>query len=246
MLTKAQIKLVSSLKHKKERNTLGFFVIEGEKLFSELLISIYKAEYIFAEKSWLDKNPIENAVGVSYSEMERLTHLSTPSPILAVVSIEKSQSPIAQKGDAWLALDAISDPGNLGTIVRIADWFNFKGILCFNQTTDLFNTKALMASMGSCFRIPVYYFEEFNILDEFKKADLPFVSTLLSGENLINYTKKEGIVLFIGNESRGLDPLLASKCEHSIKIQSWGKAESLNAAVSTGIICNHLRMNSLI
>jgi len=245
MLSKNTIKHLQSLKQNKFRDEFQQFVAEGDKLVTELLSGYFKIIEIFALKEWLTTHKVANHIAVtevSTSELERISGLTTPNMVVALLEIPQAKNidtAIFEK--LLLVLDEIKDPGNLGTIIRIADWFGISSIICSNHTVDVYNPKVVQATMGSIARVNVLYAELKTLLETLPK-DIPVYGTLLNGENI--YTQelsKNGIVL-IGNESKGISDELLPFITQKLLIPSYtensgNKAESLNASVATAIVC---------
>jgi TrmH family RNA methyltransferase len=252
MLTQSQIRHVTFLKTKKIREESGQFIAEGHKLVTELLSSRYKVERIYALAPWIVENLAlvrEKGVPVFETlprEMERLSGLSTPSPVLAVVDApEPDEFDPEQVKEPVLMLDDIRDPGNLGTIIRVADWFGIRQIICSEMTVDLYNPKVVQATMGSITRVSVMYADLFQTLGK-ARGILPVYGTFLDGENLFEAALTPSGIIVIGNESRGVSPGLVPLIDRKLYIPSFGivsggKAESLNASVATAIVCAEFR-----
>ncbi|HEY4287901.1 MAG TPA: RNA methyltransferase [Puia sp.] len=252
MITKSQVKYIQSLGHKKFRDEEGVFVVEGPKIVGELLQAPgMRLRQLYALKEWtgavsnhLPGSPrptsataYPSAVGVSASELERLSGLSTPNQVLAV--FEKPSFPPPDFGAGLsLVLDGIQDPGNLGTIVRIADWFGIQRVLCTADSADVFNAKAVQSTMGSISRVPVVYANPEDIL--LRYPGLPVYAAVLEGKELYKTERISRGWIVIGNESKGIRPALLEQATNRITIPRVGQAESLNAAVATGIILSHL------
>ncbi|MBA3704840.1 MAG: RNA methyltransferase [Bacteroidetes bacterium] len=245
MLSKNQIKFISSLKQKKFREEHHLFIAEGNKVVLELLRSEIKIKQVFATVDFLNKTKINGSIDfleVKPNEMERISALTTPSDVFAVCEIPTYKlNTDTLKGKLTLVLDDIKDPGNLGTIIRIADWFGISNILCSVNTADAFNPKVVQATMGSISRVKVHYMD---LIELFKVESLKFkvFGALLEGENI--YTKQlpsEGLIV-IGNESKGIAESLLSYITDKISIPSFSaETESLNAAIATAIICSEFR-----
>ena len=241
MVTKSQVKYIQSLGHKKFRDEEGVFVIEGPKIVGELLRAPgMRLRQLYALKGWADpalRALHPPAVEVSESELERLSGLSTPNQVLAV--FEKPFFPPPDPGSGLsLVLDGIQDPGNLGTIVRIADWFGVQRVLCTADCADVFNAKAVQSTMGSISRIPVVYTDPGSLLSNY--PGLPVYAAVLEGKELYGMERTGRGWVVIGNESKGIRPALLEHATQRITIPRVGQAESLNAAVATGIILSHL------
>jgi TrmH family RNA methyltransferase len=247
MVTKSQVKYIQSLGHKKFRDEEGVFVVEGPKIVEELLSAPHmRLRHLYALKEWTAPGPARlgapalspsEAVEVTASELERLSGLSTPNQVLAVFEKPVFTPPDPGAGVS-LVLDGIQDPGNLGTIVRIADWFGIRQVLASPDSADVFNPKAIQSTMGSISRVPVFYTDPGPLIDRF--PDLPIYAALLEGKELYGMERIRRGVLVIGNESKGIRPALQQRATHRITIPRVGQAESLNAAVATGIILSHL------
>jgi TrmH family RNA methyltransferase len=252
MLSQNQIKQVTALKVKKYREESGRFIAEGHKLVTDLLGSRYRVEAIYGSAAWIVENlAAVKAKGIPVyetlpREMERLSSLSTPPPVLAVVVIP-GQVPLPAEafGQPVLMLDEIRDPGNLGTIIRVADWFGIGNIICSETTVDLYNPKVVQATMGSIARVNLWYTALLPVLQEFA-GKVPVYGTFLEGENLFEQPLSPGGIILVGNESRGISPGLEPFIQTKLFIPSYGsnesgKAESLNASIATAIICAEFR-----
>jgi len=238
MLSKNEIKDIQSLSHKKHREARDLFVAEGPKIVAELVqIAPQQVQKIYAIDEWLQEHPeMENlAARITQQELERISALQTPNQVLAVLKKFESKPP-PRKGFV-LYLDAIQDPGNFGTIIRTADWFGVTQIVCGPGCADLYNPKVVQSTMASIARVPVFYDEEGTWLND---LSLPVYAAVLGGSNLHEVQKPKDGVLIIGNESKGVSRELLQRATHRITIPGKGKAESLNAAVATGIILYHL------
>lgn len=244
MLSKAQIKYIQSLQHKKYRQKFGQFVAEGDKIVQELLQATRYVKAVYATREWLLDHRMlaEKATGVDVLEvapveLKQLSSLSTPNQALALVQIPAPEAPVLD-GAVSLALETIQDPGNLGTIIRIADWFGVRQIICSPDCADAYNAKTIQATMGSFMRVPVIVHTIPELLE--RNRHIPAYAATLHGDNIIKIkTIREGIIL-IGNESRGLSEEVLKLSSHHITIPRIGQAESLNAAIATGIICGRL------
>jgi len=243
MITKNQVKYIQSLGQKKSRDEENCFIAETPKLVSELLTaSNRRILQLYALKEWIDEhaNAKDRAevIEVSAFELEKISQLTTPNQVLAVIEkIEWENDPVV-KGVISLALDTIQDPGNMGTIIRVADWFGVKTMFCSADCVDVYNPKVVQASMGSISRVRVEYTDILSLLKENK--DIRMYAAVLNGRDITEMEKiNEGIIV-IGNESKGVNEELLKLANVQITIPGKGKAESLNAAVATGIILSHL------
>lgn len=240
MLSKNEIKDIQSLGHKKSRDAGGLFIAEGPKLVEELLAE-RSADIvcIYALEDWAERHkqlsvPVKTITSI---ELERISQLTTPHEVLAVV--KQFKLPAKQWKEGWtLLLDGIRDPGNLGTIIRLADWFGIRQIVCSEDTADCYNPKVVQASMGSITRVQIYY----DVLDAvLASAALPVYAASLNGKDLRKIRFPEAGILLIGNEASGIRAGLLSQVQEKIMIPRIGNAESLNAAVATGILLWELR-----
>ena len=242
MLSKSRLKYIQTLGQKKFRLQEGCFLAEGPKLVAELLAEKRAAVLeIFALEEWITSN--ESLIGamncskVSEQELEKISQLNTPNLVVALVKQFGDAAPDPVEG-LILALDNIQDPGNLGTIIRIADWFGIKQIICSEGTADCYNPKVVQATMGSIARVAVFYTDLATWLSA--QASTGIYAAVLEGKDIRKMDPlKEGILL-IGNESKGISPEILALANHRITIPQKGKAESLNAAVAAGIILSHL------
>jgi TrmH family RNA methyltransferase len=239
MISTNQKKFVSSLKQKKFRTERGLFIVEGVKLVQELLRSNYQISAIYATKSWMDNHQevdSANILEVSEKELQRISSLKTPNEVLAVVE-QKAPQLIEVSSQLNIAIDKIQDPGNLGTIIRTADWFGIQNIICSEDSVDLYNPKVLQATMGSFFRMNIVYTDLAKFFTKHK--ELTVYGALLDGENV--YQKElnsTGAVLLMGNESKGISEGLIPFVTEKVLIPNFGKAESLNVATATAVLCS--------
>lgn len=239
MLNKKVLKDIQSLGLKKQREETGLFIAEGPKVVKELVLQApQQVQAIYATSEWeaLADTPSFPIETISRQELERISHLQTPNQVIAVLRQFESKEPVI-KNEFCLYLDTIQDPGNFGTIIRIADWFGVKHIICSEGCADLYNPKVVQSTMASIARINVWYDRENNWL---AKQSGTRIATTLKGDNILHHKKiKEGI-LMIGNESKGLRPEFLALATEQVTIPRVGNAESLNAAVATGIVLSHL------
>lgn len=241
MLSKKVLKDIQSLGLKKHREEQGLFIAEGPKIVSEL-VPLLKQRIvgIYGTESWIETNASSLAGHivevVSEIELERLSQLQTPNAVLMVAKQAVSEEPKGIKG-ITLYLDAIQDPGNFGTIIRIADWFGIQHVVCGAGCAELYNPKVVQSTMASIARVNVWYDKEGDWLG---KQKAPKLAAALNGISLFEFKTTKPAILLIGNESKGLRPELLESAEHKITIPRIGEAESLNAAVATGIILSHL------
>jgi len=243
MLSKSQINLLKSLQQKKFRREHGLFIVEGHKSIAEFINSVYPVEAIYYTSSFDSKvlklSQKINFCEISVTELEKVSSLKTPQDALALVKIPKW--PVLQheqlKGKFSLVLDGIQDPGNMGTIIRIADWFGIDNIICSDDTVDAYNPKVVQASMGSLSRIKVHYISLTEILP---KMALPIFGALLDGANIYKTDFGEEGLIVMGNEGNGLRPEIQKLVNKAITIPRTGKAESLNVAIATALFCSEI------
>jgi TrmH family RNA methyltransferase len=240
MLSKNEVKYIQSLCHKKSRDEEGLFIAEGPKMMNELRQSNYEIVKAYAIKEWLERNAekTENVTEVSPSELERISALKTPNEVLVIAKQKVVNTEPVLKGNITLVLDGIQDPGNMGTIIRIADWFGINQIIASENTVELYNPKVVQATMGSICRVNVWYK---NLNEWLGQVSIPVFGALLNGKSIFETgTVGEG-VLVIGNESRGISEEVLQFVSNPVTIPKFGEAESLNAAIATGIILSHFR-----
>ncbi|WP_205511455.1 TrmH family RNA methyltransferase [Longitalea arenae] len=241
MLIKSQVKYIQSLSHKKLRDSEGVFVAEGPKLINELLSARLPLQQLYAVKEWIseqDKQMAGMAMEITTSELERISLLQTPNQVLGIFKKPAFTADKPRRNTISLMLDTIQDPGNLGTIIRCADWFGISQIFCSVDSADAYNPKVVQATMGSIARVQVVYGSLTEMLQQ--EPAIPTYAAVLNGTSLRQLPPvKEGIII-IGNESKGISEELLAMCRNRITIPRHGQAESLNAAVATGIILSHL------
>jgi len=238
VINNREIKLINSLKRKKNRIEEGLFVVEGEKNVEELLDSNFQILNIYATDEWLVD--VEH-IKVSSKDLGRITSLSTPNKVLALVKIPISKS--INLGITSLVIDGVNDPGNLGTIIRTANWFGIKQIICSSNSVDKFNPKVIMASMGSIFKTDVIYTDLFQFILESK---LPVYGALLKGESIYNLKIKSPCSFLLGSESHGISAELIPLITNKTTIPGGENTESLNLGVSAAIYCSeYFKQNSI-
>jgi TrmH family RNA methyltransferase len=248
MLSKSQISLLKSLQHKKERNEYGQFLVEGYKSVIEFINSPYKVEAIYHVASFdpkmLNLSQKINLYNVSVTDIEKISSLKTPQVVVALVKkpehLRLNNQKLRQKFS--LVLDGVQDPGNLGTIIRTADWFGIDNIICSEDTVDAYNPKVVQASMGSLARVNVHYTDLSLFLPQ---VGLPVFGAMLNGENI--YTTQfgcEGLIV-MGNEGNGMRPEIEALISKAVTIPRAGKAESLNVGIATALFCAEISRNKL-
>lgn len=238
MLSKNEIKDIQSLGLKKTRQEKGTFVAEGPKIVSELAEAFPESvQRMYHLQTWSLPKGIDSskAVVVSEVELSKISQLQTPNQVLAVLRQFPSVQPPPQA--PALYLDTVQDPGNLGTIIRIADWFGINHVVCSRLCADLYNSKTVQSTMASIGRVNVFVDEAENWL---MQQDRAIFAATLHGSPLNNDLQLKNGILLIGNESKGIRPEFISLASQQVTIPRIGQAESLNAAVATGILLSHL------
>ncbi|HNA00809.1 MAG TPA: RNA methyltransferase [Ferruginibacter sp.] len=246
MISKPHTKYIQSLQQKKFRDEYGCFVAEGPKLVSELLAGgRFTCREIIALPGWIEANPALIALPGSVTvtevqehELEKISGLSTPNEVLAVFEKGKQDASIDPRHSITLVLDTIQDPGNMGTIIRIADWYGVTNIVCATGSADIYNPKVVQATMGSLGRVLVLYTDIVSWLRQ--QPDIRSFAATLDGKPVGTIGKLSEAILVIGNETHGIRNEVLAHTRERITIPRIGEAESLNAAVATGIILSHM------
>lgn len=235
MLSKNEHKYIQSLCHKKHRDEEKLFIAEGPKLAEELLQSSFEIKHIYATRQWLQAQSILHvpATEITEAELTRISNLQTPNQVFIIAKQKELANEPAFKDNLTIVLDGIQDPGNMGTIIRIADWFGIKQIIASEDSVEIYNPKVVQSTMGSICRVDVWYKELPEMIAD---VDVPVYGALLNGESIYKIKNVKEGVLVIGNESKGIREHVKSKITHPVTIPRVGGAESLNAGVATGII----------
>jgi TrmH family RNA methyltransferase len=235
MPTNAEIQRVRALRDKKHRAAEGLFVVEGEKAVAELLAAQYPFAEIYATAAW----PGECTRRVTPAQMARLSHFPTPAAVLAVGRIRREALPEgALDHGLTLALDGVQDPGNVGTLLRIADWYGLDRVVLAENCADLYSPKVVQASMASFTRLAVHVAD---LPAALASARAPVLGCELEGEDVHGLEALRDAVIVIGSEGRGLSPAVRERVSRRITIPRYGRAESLNAAVAAAVVCDNLR-----
>lgn len=252
MISKSQISFVKSLHQKKYRLEYRLFLAEGLKVVTELLVSgfgvksIYMLEHLVDGFQKRNANVLKNTeiVPASAQDMERMSAMSTAPEVLAVFHMLPSdindfvQEDILSR-ELVLCLDEVRDPGNMGTIIRIADWFGIRRIVCAEHSVEIYNPKTVQSTMGSLGRVQVYYTELVSFFES--QAGIPVYGALLEGKNIYSESLTGHGIILMGSESHGISEGLNTFITNPLTIPSFGRAESLNVAVATGIICSEFK-----
>ncbi|WP_243349075.1 TrmH family RNA methyltransferase [Parabacteroides sp. FAFU027] len=245
MLSKNQIKFIQSLQQKKYRNESGCFIAEGNKLVTDLAPA-FECEWLVATDEWLSAHSDVKAnliLSASKDELAKASGLTTPQDVIAIFKKPEYQfSPSDMKGKLTLASDHIQDPGNLGTIIRLADWFGIEQIICSTDTVDLYNPKTVQSTMGALARVKVHYLPLAEVLTQ---TQISVYGTFLDGEDMYKTDLAEEGIIIMGNEGNGISPEIETLVTKKLYIPNFPEgretSESLNVAIATSIICAEFR-----
>ena len=249
MLTNNKIKLIKSLDKKRERIESGCFVVEGEKMVRELLMSRFETIEVFAVQQYIDELPANlkrksEISAISEHDLERISFLKTPNKAVALAKLPEKRTPADLHGLS-IALDNVQDPGNLGTIVRTAAWFGIANVFCSPDTVDVYNPKVIQSTMGAIFKVNVTYCDLAELAATARKTGIPMFGTRLDGENLYAAKLPKDAIVVMGNESKGLSAEISALMDSNLKIPLYAPPtsdmESLNVAVATAIMCAEFR-----
>ena len=243
MVSKNQIKLISSLQQKKQRIAHQLFIAEGIKGVQELLDASFELEHLYTNQN--DFETVANSLKtlVSEADLKKISALATPNTCLAVFKIPKEKKIIAS--GLIVALDAVRDPGNIGTILRLCDWFGIHQLICSKETVDIYNPKVVQATMGSIARVNVSYVD---LNDFIRTTSLPVFGTFMNGNNIYKASLPQEGVIVMGNEANGISTELDEIIKNRLTIPRFGtiqKTESLNVATATAIVLSEFRSASL-
>ena len=235
MITKNQIKLIKSLRSKKNRKQSGFFVAEGEKIVDELLKSDLEAVNIFSISEKY-KN-LKNYISINSTQLKQISNLKSPNNVLGIFKIPVNKE--IDFNSNIVALEEINDPGNLGTIIRLCDWFGIKNIICSENSVDCYNPKVVQSTMGSISRVSISYMEFDNLISSVSHNT---VAADLNGKSLKEHIFSKNQIIFFGNESNGFSQKVSSNINTKITIQRYNdNVESLNLASSVAIVLSELK-----
>lgn len=247
MISKNQIKYIHSLETKKGRNKENAFVAEGPKVVADLM-AFMQPQMIVATEEWYRANPtVSNGNGcfvVTEDELRKVSFLQHPQQVLAVFPIKDKQKEAVVEKKLYLALDGVQDPGNLGTIIRIADWFGITRIFCSRDTADVYNPKVIQATMGSVARVDVAYVDLAELFGSLPEG-YPVYGTFLDGEDIYKKPLTSHGIIVMGNEGKGISPAIGELVNNRLLIPNFPKgrdtADSLNVAIATAITCSEFR-----
>jgi RNA methyltransferase, TrmH family len=240
-ISKNQFKLITSLSQKKYRLKHQLFIAEGIKVVQEILNSSFEIETLFCTEDFITDLPDEKIVRISEIDLKKISNLKTPNKVLGLFKIP-AEKPLINNG-LIIALDAINDPGNLGTIIRLCDWFGLVTLVCSKETVDCYNQKVVQASMGSLTRVSIYYKDLPAYL---KETNLPTFIADMNGENVYKTNLPKDAILIMGNEANGVSAEIKKEIMNKIAIPRFGEAqetESLNVATATAILLSEFKRN---
>lgn len=249
MLSKNNIKTINSLKIKKYRKQENAFICEGEKIFELLVSSDFTIKKVYATTGFISKNLTKHEnfdfEEIEEKELSKISALTTPQQVIAIVEIPKNNTNFNNFDTGLtIVLDKLQDPGNLGTIIRIADWFGIENVVCSDNSVDVYNPKVVQATMGSIFRVNVFYLKLEGLLQKASAENIPIYGTFMNGKNIYSSNLSSSGIIIMGNEANGITPEIEKFITHKISIPDFNKtkaAESLNVAVSTSIVCSEFR-----
>jgi len=248
MISKNKIKYIRSLELKKNRISERIFVAEGNKLVADML-PFYTCKLLLAKPNWMATQgdiPAEELLVADEDDIRKASFLKNPQDVLALFHYpEWNLEEADPRKDLVLLLDGIQDPGNLGTIIRLADWFGIEHIVCSTDTADVFNPKTVQATMGALAHVKVHYTELAGYIRHWKGNSAPVYGTFLDGDNLYGRSLTKNGLLIMGNEGNGVRPEIASLADERLYIPNYPQgretAESLNVAIATAILCSEFR-----
>lgn len=248
MISKNKLKYIRSLENKKHRSEEGVFMAEGNKLVADLLYT-FDSELIIAKSSWMATQgtiPAKELLLADEEDIRKASLLKNPQDVIAVFKQPQwSMDELSPENQLILILDGVQDPGNLGTIIRVADWYGIEHIICSMDTADVFNPKTVQATMGSLARVKVHYTDPESFLAKQKEHHIPVYGTFPDGENMYQKELSSNGFIIMGNEGNGIRPAIASLVSEKLFIPNYpaGKetSESLNVAMATAIVCAEFR-----
>lgn len=246
MISKNQLKLIHSLELKKQRKKQGLFLVQGEKNVSELFASDFEIVNLFASNDYINKNAgtlrdkqlVHLTIESTAEELQKAGTLQTNNSVIAVVKCKVYDTPVIQDNELILILDQVGDPGNLGTIIRVADWYGIKHVICSPDCADLYNPKVIAATMGSFVRVQVSHTE---LCDYLAVQNKPIYGAFLEGKNIHKSQLSASAFIIMGSESHGISEPVSRLITDKITIPNFGQAESLNVAMATGIILDNFK-----
>jgi len=243
MVSKNQIKLISSLQQKKQRIAHQLFIAEGIKGVQELLDASFELDHLYTTQNDFEMVSNNQKTVVSDADLKKISALATPNTCLAVFKMPKEKK--IEASGLILVLDSVRDPGNLGTIMRLCDWFGIQQLICSKETVDIYNPKVVQATMGSIARVNVSYVD---LNDFLTTTSLPVFGTFMNGDNIYKTALPQEGIIVMGNEANGISPELEKIIKNRLTIPRFGtiqKTESLNVATATAIVLSEFRSASL-
>ncbi len=240
MLSKNKIKLINSLNRKKNRTEHQLFIVEGKKSVDEFLASHFELDSLYYTKNYSTVTNYNNQYKITIEQLNKISSLKNANQVLAVFHIPKNN--ISLENGLILALDKVKDPGNLGTIIRLCDWFGIKQLICSLETVDCYNTKVVQASMGSLTRVNIVYTNLTEYIN--KKPELPVYVSLMDGKNIYKTDLPKNAIIVMGNEANGISDEIITLASNKISIPRFGdllQTESLNVATATSIILSEFK-----
>lgn len=246
MISKNQFKLIQALDLKKQRKKCGLFLVQGEKNVGELLNSDFTIKHLFATAQYINKvaatltkqNLIPLTIEATEDELKKAGTLNSNNSVIAIAECKISDVPSISENELILVLDSVGDPGNLGTIIRVADWYGIKHIVCSPECADFYNPKVIAATMGSFARVSISHA---TLPDYLQKQNHPIYGAFLEGDNIHKAQLAKTAFIVMGSESHGISEPVSKYISNKITIPNFGDAESLNVAMATGIILDNFK-----
>jgi TrmH family RNA methyltransferase len=238
-ISKNQLKIITSLSQKKYRQKHNLFIAEGKKVVNELLNSSFEIDTLFATDDFITNISSDSIVTISEKDLQKISNLKTPNKVLGLFKIPDEK--LLEKSGFMVALDAVNDPGNLGTIVRLCDWFGVTQLICSKDTVDCYNQKVVQASMGSLTRVSIKYV---NLETYLQETELPTFIADMEGTNVYETVLPKEAILIMGNEANGISDKIKSIIKNKISIPRFGETqatESLNVATATAILLSEFK-----
>ncbi|MEM9024637.1 MAG: RNA methyltransferase [Bacteroidota bacterium] len=239
-----------SLHEKKNRAETGLFLAEGTKVATELLQSDWKVRELYARERWLDqsagllaRHPNLDCYPVSEKELSRISAFKSPNEVICVAEMPDAGDPGSPDDGLSLVLDSVRDTGNLGTIIRLADWFGIARIICSPDCADRFNAKVVQATMGSIFRVPVFIADLPELLAAWRQQqpDVALYGAVMQGDNIYEQSLPAQAAIVLGNEAHGISQAVLDQLTHNVTVPAFGGAESLNVGLAAAVICSEFR-----
>lgn len=255
MLSKNKQKLITSLSKKKFRDNHQLFIAEGSKLVCDLLENGMICSCLIATEAWLSENESLSkgaceTISTDIAQIKKVTQLKSPPPVIGLFEQKKDNtSTVDLSKQLVLLLDDVQDPGNLGTIIRLADWFGIRHLFCSQGCADIYNHKTIQSTMGAVARVQVHYIDPLNFLTEAESSHIPVYGTFLEGENIYSEKLSNNGIIIMGNEGKGIRPEFVPFISKKLFIPNYpadaATSESLNVSIATAIICSEFRRRSL-